>query len=110
MRPFGIGIGVGVSSGIRFGARIGYGVGHDIDFPSAGLFGAVLGGWRVIRVGCSRHSPITGFDSFEPERSLRALRCLPLQNMVKEVFYDGLVHVPWVSEFEPRWEIFRIDE
>ena len=110
MQPFGIGIGIGVGSSIWFGACIGYGIGHDIGFPLDGLFGVVLGGLSIIRVGCRRHSPITGFDSFEPECSLRALCCLPLQNMVNKVFYDTLVHVLWISEFELCWEIFRINE
>ena len=104
------GIGLTVGSSIWFGTCIGYGIGHEIGFPLAGLFGIVLGRWGVSSIACRRHSSITGFDSFELEHSFRALHCLPLQNMVKEVFYDTLAHVLWVSEFEPHWEIFRIDK
>jgi hypothetical protein len=102
---------------IRFGMQAGAGdrlsIRDSIGILSSTAFGNASGRWRVIqiiRIVCRRHTPITGFDCFEPESSFRALCRLPLQNVVKEVFYGTLVHVPWVSEFEPGWEMFRINE
>jgi hypothetical protein len=93
--------------------RCGSGIGHGIGIPSATVLGDASRRCRVIYIGRivgRRHTAIAGFDCFEPECSFRALCCLPLQNMVKEVLNDTFVHVSWVPQFEPSGEIFRTDE
>jgi len=65
---------------------------------------------EVTRILCRIQTPVARFNGFEPERSLGAVCRLPLQNVLEEVFDGTLMHVPCVSPFEPRWEIFRIDK
>jgi hypothetical protein len=101
----------GIGSGICLGC--GSGIRHGIGIPLATVLGDVLRRCRVIyisRIVGQRHTAIAGFDCFQPECSFRALCCLLLQNMVKEVLNDTFVHVAWVPQFEPSREIFRTDE